>query len=66
MDRQVWAVRKVRWHVDPDAWFSDAGFREQAFTPVADSLASVGVHRLVGPSVPFQPGVRLFEFTRAE
>jgi hypothetical protein len=46
------------------SWFSDVGFAELAFTPVPDSLASVGVHRLTGPPIPFEPGRRLFVFTR--
>ena len=53
---------------EPDAtpairrWFAGAGFQELMFEPVPDSLASVGVHRLVGPPLPFESGLRFFEF----
>jgi len=47
-------------------WLAAAGFEEVDFTPVPPSLASVGVHRLAGPPIVFQPGVRLFEFVRTE
>jgi hypothetical protein len=45
-------------------WFVAAGFSELSFETVPDSFASVGVHRLVGPALPFASGIRLFEFTR--
>lgn len=43
-------------------WFREAGFHHEAFIRVPDSTASVGVERLVGEPLPFEPGVRLFEF----
>lgn len=46
------------------AWFGEAGFAEIAFDAVPDGLATVGVHRLIGPSVPLLRGLRLFEFNR--
>jgi hypothetical protein len=46
-------------------WFRAAGFRHEAFIPVPDSAASVGVERLVGPPLPFDPELRLFEFEDA-
>jgi hypothetical protein len=48
------------------SWFLDAGFAELSFTSVPDSLASVGVHKLVGSLIPFEPGRRLFTFIRTE
>jgi hypothetical protein len=43
-------------------WFAASGFRHEAFVRVPDSLSSVGVERLVGSPLPFEAGVRLFEF----
>lgn len=43
-------------------WFEEAGFAEVAFEPIAESTASVGVHRLVSAPLPFADGSRLFEF----
>ncbi len=43
-------------------WFAAAGFRHEAFIPVPDGPSSVGVERLVGPPLPFEPDVRLFDF----
>jgi hypothetical protein len=44
------------------AWFAAAGFAEEVFIAVPDSLASVGVHGLHRPPQAFRPGVRLFTF----
>ena len=43
-------------------WFVDAGFEELAFDQVPDSLASVGVNRLVIGPAAFVPGERIFQF----
>jgi hypothetical protein len=46
-------------------WFEDAGFEELAFeVPVASLWIAVGVNRLVGPPLPFEPGRKLFAFVR--
>ena len=44
-------------------WFAAAGFEEVAFEAPDDVLWSVGVHRLVAPPAPLDPGVHLFTFT---
>lgn len=44
-------------------WFTAAGFEEVTFEAPDDVEWSVGVHRLVGPPAPLDPGVRLFSFT---
>lgn len=44
------------------AWFTEAGFEHDACVPVPDSSGTVGVERLTGGPLPFQPGIRLFEF----
>lgn len=44
------------------AWFAAAGFRHETFIPVPDGPSSVGVERLAGPPLAFEPGVRLFDF----
>lgn len=46
-------------------WFAASGFRHEAFVRVPDSTGSVGVERFVGSPQPFDPGIRLFEFTDA-
>jgi hypothetical protein len=45
-------------------WFADAGFEESSFDSPGPDSFSVGVHRLVGPSLPLERGLRLFEFLR--
>lgn len=58
----------TRHRMPPDAtpairsWFSDAGFREEAFDISHDGFMSVGAHRLTGESVALIPGRRLFSF----
>lgn len=53
---------------EPDAtpgirkWFGTHGFTEIGFDFEDESLWSVGAHRLTGPSLPYDPDVRLFEF----
>ena len=47
-------------------WLHLAGFGELAFTPVADSSACVGAHRLTAPPRPFSKGVKLFAFLPKE
>lgn len=44
------------------AWFSAAGYSEDAFVPIEGSTASVGATRLVAAPRRFEPGVRLFTF----
>jgi len=48
--------------VDVRRWFADAAFEEIAFAGSDDFLFGVGAHRLTGPPLPFEPGVRLFTF----
>jgi SAM-dependent methyltransferase len=43
-------------------WFEDSGFRHEAFIPVPNGPSSVGVERLIGSPLPFEAGVRLFDF----
>jgi hypothetical protein len=43
-------------------WFAGAGFDEVAFHAEDDPRIGVGAHRFTGRPLPFQPGVRLFEF----
>jgi hypothetical protein len=47
-------------------WFRGAGFEELSFTAIADSTATVGVHRLAAPPRAFRRGVRLFSFLPRE
>jgi hypothetical protein len=42
--------------------FLESGFEEVAYVRPDDADYRVGVHRLVGDPLPFQPGRRLFEF----
>ncbi len=55
---------------DPDltpsvrTWFADAGFEEVAFMAPAGQLWSVGVHRLLAPPHPLEPGHHWFTFFR--
>jgi hypothetical protein len=44
------------------AWLDEAGFEEVAFDAPADSVFTVGTHRLRGEPPAFARGVRLFEF----
>jgi hypothetical protein len=46
-------------------WFRASGFRHVAFVPVPGGPGSVGVERLTGDPLPFEPGVRLFDFEDA-
>jgi hypothetical protein len=46
-------------------WFADAGFTEVAFDTAEDAEFGVGTHRLSGPPLPFEPGIRLFHFGSA-
>lgn len=58
----------TRHRADPDLtpsirqWFADAGFVEVGFDAPADVHFGVGSTRLVGPTVPFEAGYRLFTF----
>lgn len=47
-------------------WFGANGFTEVAFDFGDGGYWSVGTHRLIGPSLPFDPDVRLFEFGSAK
>jgi hypothetical protein len=42
--------------------FARAGFAEMSFDGPEDDVISVGVHRLIGPPRPLEPGIRLFAF----
>src|SRR5262245_2369443 len=44
------------------SWFADAGFEELGFDGADGFLIGVGTHRLTGPALPYQPGIRLFDF----
>ena len=44
------------------SWFSEAGFREEAFDFSHDGFMSVGAHRLTGEPATLMPGQRLFTF----
>jgi predicted RNA methylase len=44
------------------SWFSEAGFREEAFDVSNDGLMAVGAHRLTGEAAGLMPGQRLFTF----
>jgi hypothetical protein len=44
------------------ATFAEAGFDEVAFVAPAGRSLSVGHHRLTGPTAPFDPARRLFDF----
>jgi hypothetical protein len=44
------------------SWFSEAGFREEAFHISDDGFMSVGAHRLTGEPTALVPGQRLFTF----
>ncbi|MBL7494766.1 class I SAM-dependent methyltransferase family protein [Frankia sp. CNm7] len=44
------------------SWFADAGFEELGFDVADGFLIGVGTHRLVGPALPYEPGLRLFDF----
>jgi hypothetical protein len=44
------------------SWFTEAGFREEAFDISQDGFMSVGAHRLTGDPAPLTPGQRLFTF----
>lgn len=43
-------------------WFADSGFHEVGFDTEDGHPYSVGTHRLAGPTLPFRPDLRLFEF----
>ncbi|MDE2462738.1 MAG: class I SAM-dependent methyltransferase family protein [Alphaproteobacteria bacterium] len=44
------------------SWFSEIGFREEAFDISQDGFMSVGAHRLTGEPAALVPGQRLFTF----
>lgn len=48
--------------VDIRRWFADTGFAEVAFDGADTVSIGVGTHVFTGEPLPFQPGVRLFEF----
>ena len=48
------------------AWFEEAGFAEVAIEPVPDSVATVGVHRLVGAPLAFEADRLLFRFVPSD
>ena len=45
-------------------WFTTAGFEEVSLDAPEEWRYSVGVHRLVAPPRPFEPGVTMFKFLR--
>jgi hypothetical protein len=56
---------------DPDLtpqirrWFTESGFDDLSFDGLAnESKSGIGVVRLVGAPLPFQPGFRFFTFIR--
>jgi len=58
----------TRHRVPPDltpairSWFSEAGFREEAFDVSQDGFMSVAAHRLTGEPAALTPSQRLFSF----
>jgi hypothetical protein len=56
----------ARTNGDPSEWvrslFLESGFEEVAYVRPEDADYRVGVHRLVGDPLAFQPGRRLFRF----
>ena len=42
--------------------FAAAGFEEVAFVAPEKTVMTVGHHRLAGPTAPFEPGRKLFDF----
>ncbi|WP_018503625.1 class I SAM-dependent methyltransferase family protein [Parafrankia discariae] len=44
------------------SWFADAGFEQVGFDVEDGFLMGVGTHRLVGPTLPYRPDIRLFDF----
>lgn len=44
------------------AWFDRAGFEEIAFEVFPKGVQTIGVHRLVVPPQPYEPGKQLFRF----
>jgi hypothetical protein len=65
------AVIWTRHRLEPDLtpsirrWFAESGFREATFDALDnENKYSVGVVRLVGASLPYEPGFRFFTFTR--
>jgi Putative methyltransferase len=70
--RQGGTVVWTRHREEPDLtptireWFGDNGFAEVGFDFEVGQDFGVGTHRLTGDSRPFEPGVRLFEFTNRE
>ena len=45
-------------------WFTTAGFQQVSLDAPEEWRYSVGVHRLVVPPRPFEPGVTMFRFIR--
>lgn len=60
----VWTRGRVAPDLTPSIrrWFTEAGFEEVGFFPVAGSTGSVGVARLVRRPRAWRPDVRLFTF----
>ena len=60
----IWTRHRRAPDITPSirGWFAASGFRHETFIRVPDSLSSVGVERLVGRPLPFEPAMRLFEF----
>jgi hypothetical protein len=60
----------TRHHREPDltpsirGWFAGAGFEEVSFIAPPETHWSVGVHRLVAPPRPLEPGQHWFTFVR--
>ncbi|MDT3444157.1 class I SAM-dependent methyltransferase family protein [Pseudofrankia sp. BMG5.37] len=44
------------------SWFAATGFEEVGFDVEDGFLIGVGTHRLVGPTLPYRPDIRLFDF----
>src|SRR2546430_633987 len=45
------------------ACFTESGFEEVGFDSAVDTKFGVGTTRLAAPPQPFEPGIRLFDFT---
>jgi hypothetical protein len=60
----IWTRNVGRNDITPTVreWFAGNGFSEAGFDVEEGYPYSVGIHRLTGPTLPFQPEPRLFRF----
>jgi Methyltransferase domain len=63
----IWTRHRLEPDMTPQirAWFGESGFEELSFdAPDNASKSGIGMVRLIGPPLPYQPGFRFFTFTR--